>query len=203
MENIVTASGKTVEMENVSQSKGMDREETSRAMHDFPTSLEYIAGKMTETLDVGEVISVKTQNIGITVAKMKKQNHGSFVITSIRQSGGALECLINTTDGDDPYINKDKKEEYLAIMDIPASIFPNISNISIYSLFYKTGAFFENEQTDIGSSILSVTVNNKKLENLKTPIDIQFKVDQFEMKLDRNLTCSYWNKSISKFYSTK
>lgn len=176
-------------------------------MQDIPTSLEYVAGKMVEVMNVGTVISASSQIIGMTIGKIQN-DHENVIVRSIKHEIGPLKVLIgndNATKNIGEKVNisgnatfsNESIEENLATMDIPSSIFQNTSNnISIYSLSFKNGAFFQNDQTDVGSSVLSVTINNKKIENLQTPIDIQFKINQRQHK--KNLTCRYWSENESK-----
>lgn len=165
----------------------------------MPKTLEGVARKITDILDVGTSVSAGNEEIAMNIGKIKSNMSDKIVVTSEKEYDDLLEINIGDSNSTKTKKSFNNSKEYgtVARMFIPHLNFENTSSISIYALSYMNGVFFQNDQTDVGSSVLSVTINNKKIDNLQTPIDILFKINKMQRQ-HKNLTCRYWNETTSK-----
>lgn len=80
-----------------------------------------------------------------------------------------------------------------AVMKIPRSAFNNKNNIALYSFSFRQDTLFGNKELKTtGSSVLSASVVDRKLDNLKSPINITFKAGSAVGNQFPN--CSFWNE---------
>lgn len=121
------------------------------------------------------------------------------IASKTTESNGFLQCVINE-DG-----VQIKDQETHSMMVIPNTVFEEngitFSTVSLYSFAFKDGTFFHNtHSTKTASGILSATLSNIKLENLKTPIDISFKRKGKEGAEKQTVVCGFWQKNTGKVF---
>ena len=101
------------------------------------------------------------------------------------------------------------EESILASANIPGDTFKNKSQI-VHSFLFRNDALFQTEnlqkngqkENQLSSNILAVSVGKEKIENLTSPIQLNFKKKRIYQKESQTVdnVCTFWDPTVCKFF---
>lgn len=161
-----------------------------KGLNKIHSTLDSVASLVTNKLNSGQTLSIEKKNIGFTARNMKMKD--DITVIAKINSQGMVECQIN-----DSSMLSTEVSNAEASIHFPKKNFDNFSDIVIYSFSYRTSTFFETATVQVGSSILSATINNIQLKQVLVPISLQFKSLAGSLHLNQR-QCKYWNENSSR-----
>ena len=141
-----------------------------------------------------KTIAIETgkPNVALTVKYSKPVD---FFILGVETKNGNLNLGNQST----------KDEDFLASVKIPAETFKNRSQIVRTFLFrndtlFQTENFQKESQNKLSSNILAVSIGKEKIENLTSPVQLNFTKSQklAPSQTDDNI-CTFWDPTVCKF----
>ena len=163
-----------------------------KIIDDMAEKLGDIAAAANRTIS----IETKKPNVALTV---KYSQPVDFDVVGIQSTNGNLSLSFNDT----------YNEAVLASAKIPAETFKNKNQI-VRSFLFRNDILFQSknyqnkdqiENNKLSSKILAVSVGKEKIQNLASPIQLNFKIEKIspkELQTIENI-CSFWDPTACKF----
>ena len=192
---------RTVDVVVVSDKKIIaESEEKTQSSTKLVKNLEKLTSAIGKVVkETQEPFSVTGENSALVV-KFEPPKPLTLIARDLPTSGDQSEINIDIMNSTS---SPPKRRPSLVRAEIPAEAFGN-ENQAVSSLIFRENTLLQetNNTRPVTSSVLSITVGDRPVSNLKTPLILRFQrttIFTFNETFNGTDLCSFWNFSARKF----